>query len=66
VTKNTNSPVCDSKTTHGSSTPLMTRKGSNFYNTESGDVSKNNTGRRHERDFWVQNPGYKRGSLFSL
>ena len=31
------------------SVPLMTREGSNFYNTESWDSSRNNTGRRHER-----------------
>ena len=49
-----------------SSTPLMTREGSNFYNTGSWDSSKNNIGSRHQRAFWVQNPRYKRGTLISL
>ena len=49
-----------------SSTPLMTREGSNFYNTGSWDSSKNNAGSRHQRAFWVQNPRYKRGTLISL
>ena len=46
--------------------PLMTREGSNFYNIGSWDSSRNNTGRRYERAFWVQNPKYKEGTLFSL
>ena len=46
--------------------PLMTREGNNFYKTESWDSSRNNTGRRHKRAFWVQNPRCKRGPLFSL
>ena len=49
-----------------SSTPLMTREGSNFYNIGSWDFSRNNTDRRYERRFWVQNPRYKEGTLFSL
>ena len=49
-----------------SSAPLMTREGSNFYNTGSWDISRNNTGRKYERTFWVQNPRYKEGTLFSL
>ena len=48
------------------SAPLMTIEGSNFYNTRSWDFSRNNTGRKHERAFWVQNPRYKRGTLLSL
>ena len=49
-----------------SSAPLMTREDSNFYNTGSWDFSRNNTSRRYERDFWIQNPRYKKGTLFSL
>ena len=49
-----------------SSAPLMAREGSNFYNTRSWDSSRNNTGRRHKRAFWIQNPKYKRDTLFSL
>ena len=48
------------------SVALMTREGSNFYNTGSWDSSRNNTDRRYERSFWVQNPRYKEGTLFSL
>ena len=49
-----------------SSAPLMIREGSNFYNTGSWDSSRNNTDRRYERSFLVQNPRYKEGTLFSL
>ena len=49
-----------------SSAPLMTREGSNFFNTRSWDCSGNNISRRYERAFWVQNSWYKRGTLFSL
>ena len=49
-----------------SSAPLMTRECNNFYNTGSWDSSRNNTNRKYERVFWVQNPRNKRGTLFSL
>ena len=42
------------------------KEGNNFYNTRSRDSSRNNTGRRYERVFWVQNPRYKGGTLLSL
>ena len=44
----------------------MSREGSNFYNIGFWDSLRNNTGRRHEKTFWVQNPRYKRDTLFSL
>ena len=49
-----------------SSAHLMIREGSNFYNTRSWDFSGNNTSRRHEKAFWVQNARYKGGILYSL
>ena len=49
-----------------SSTPLMAREDSNFYNTGSWDSLRNNTGRIYKRAFLVQNPRYKRGTLFPL
>ena len=47
-----------------SSTPLMTSDGSNFYNTGSWVSSRNNTSRRYERVFWIQNPRYKKRHTF--
>ena len=50
-----------------SSAPLMTREGSNFYNTGFWDSSRNNTDRRHERAFWVETLDLqKRHTLLSL
>ena len=75
---NTNTHTCDKKHKLSylwlqdhpwrfrSSAPLMTREGNNFYSTRSWDSSRNNTGRGYERAFWVQNPRYKEGTLFSL
>ena len=34
----------------------MIRECGNFYDTESGDSSRNKIGRRHERAFWYKTP----------